>query len=73
MIFFSKKTVIFIISDLFCFKNENSQKWQIPLNLFFSVTPFLDYEKVHAMVLILNTIICCSHPLNFAIYCSMSR
>ena len=33
MNFFNKKTVLFIISDLFCLQNENSQKLANPFNL----------------------------------------
>ena len=35
--------------------------------------PFMDYEKARATILILNVLLCSSYPLNFAIYCGMSR
>jgi len=38
-----------------------------------SIYPFMDYEVANTMVLVINTIICLSYPLNFAIYCGMSR
>jgi len=34
---------------------------------------FLDYELVGNITLFINCIICLSYPLNFAIYCGMSR
>ncbi len=33
----------------------------------------MDYEKARATILILNVMLCSSYPLNFAIYCGMSR
>ena len=40
---------------------------------FFSVVEFLDYKLVGNIILFINVIICLSYPLNFAIYCGMSR
>ena len=34
---------------------------------------FLDYNLVSNIILFINVIICLSYPLNFAIYCGMSR
>ena len=34
---------------------------------------FLDYNLVGNITLFINVIICLSYPLNFAIYCGMSR
>ena len=34
---------------------------------------FLDYKLVGNITLFINCIICLSYPLNFAIYCGMSR
>ena len=34
---------------------------------------FLDYEVAKNIVLIINALICLSYPVNFAIYCGMSR
>merc|ERR1719361_1062548 len=34
---------------------------------------FLDYNLVSNIILFINAIICLSYPLNFAIYCGMSR
>ena len=34
---------------------------------------FMDYHVVKNIILIINTFICFSYPLNFAIYCGMSR
>ena len=38
-----------------------------------SVYEFLDYETVNLIVIVLNTVIVASFPLNFGIYCGMSR
>eukprot|EP00090_Calanus_glacialis_P019990 TRINITY_DN30708_c0_g1_i4.p1 TRINITY_DN30708_c0_g1~~TRINITY_DN30708_c0_g1_i4.p1 ORF type:complete len:460 (-),score=70.44 TRINITY_DN30708_c0_g1_i4:402-1781(-) len=38
-----------------------------------SVVEFLDYRLVGNIILFINVIICLSYPLNFAIYCGMSR
>jgi len=38
-----------------------------------SVVEFLDYKLVGNIILFINVIICMSYPLNFAIYCGMSR
>ena len=43
-------------------------------NVNFSLTKdFLDYQLVNNIILFINVIICLSYPLNFAIYCGMSR
>ena len=34
---------------------------------------FLDYILVSNIILFINVIICLSYPVNFAIYCGMSR
>ena len=39
----------------------------------FSVHEFLDYEIVNRVMLFLNLLIVVSYPVNFAIYCSLSR
>ena len=39
----------------------------------FSVREFLDYNLAKNIILFVNTIISLSYPLNFAIYCGMSR
>ena len=39
----------------------------------FSVVEFLDYKLVGNIILFINVIIYTSYPLNFAIYCGMSR
>ena len=41
--------------------------------VFYSLYEFLDYEKIRYTILILNTTICASYPINFGIYCGMSR
>ena len=41
--------------------------------LFSSVTDFLDYDLAKRLVFIINLCIYLSYPLNFAIYCGMSR
>ena len=33
----------------------------------------MDYEVAKNIVLIINALICLSYPVNFAIYCGMSR
>jgi len=38
-----------------------------------SVVEFLDYRLVGNIILFINVIICLSYPVNFAIYCGMSR
>ena len=38
-----------------------------------SVTDFLDYDLAKRLVFIINLCIYLSYPLNFAIYCGMSR
>merc|ERR1719507_1972905 len=38
-----------------------------------SLVEFLDYQLVNNIILFINVIICLSYPLNFAIYCGMSR
>ena len=40
---------------------------------FFSFYTFLDYDVAKNIVLIINALICLSYPVNFAIYCGMSR
>ena len=40
---------------------------------FCSLVEFLDYQLVNNIILFINVIICLSYPLNFAIYCGMSR
>ena len=42
-------------------------------NVSSSVYEFLDYKLVHTTTLIINLLICLSYPLNFGIYCGMSR
>ena len=42
-------------------------------NLRLSFYTFLDYEVAKNIVLIINALICLSYPVNFAIYCGMSR
>ena len=39
----------------------------------FSFYTFLDYDVAKNIVLIINALICLSYPVNFAIYCGMSR
>ena len=39
----------------------------------FSFYTFLDYEVAKNIVLVINALICLSYPVNFAIYCGMSR
>ena len=41
--------------------------------LLHSLVEFLDYQLVNNIILFINVIICLSYPLNFAIYCGMSR
>ena len=38
-----------------------------------SFTVFMNYEVAENIVLVINAVICLSYPLNFAIYCGMSR
>ena len=42
-------------------------------NVSSSIIEFLDYNLVHTATLIINLLICLSYPLNFGIYCGMSR
>ena len=39
----------------------------------FSLIEFMDYELAKTIVFIINVCIYLSYPLNFAIYCGMSR
>ena len=41
--------------------------------MYFSFYTFLDYEVAKNIVLVINALICLSYPVNFAIYCGMSR
>jgi hypothetical protein len=45
---------------------------RLMINLSFSFS-FIDYNAVKNIILIINAFICFSYPLNFAIYCGMSR
>ena len=38
-----------------------------------TIYDFLDYSIIKSTVLIVNLCICLSYPLNFGIYCGMSR
>ena len=38
-----------------------------------TIHDFLDYNIVKSTILIVNLCICLSYPLNFGIYCGMSR
>ena len=38
-----------------------------------TIVDFLDYSLVKSTVLVVNLCICLSYPLNFGIYCGMSR
>ena len=42
-------------------------------NVSSSIIEFLDYNLVHTATLIINLLICLSYPLNFGIYCGMSK
>ena len=42
-------------------------------SFYLSFYTFLDYEVAKNIVLIINALICLSYPVNFAIYCGMSR
>jgi hypothetical protein len=37
------------------------------------VYEFMNYDVARDIVLFINTLICVSYPVNFAIYCGMSR
>ena len=39
----------------------------------FSLVEFLDYQLANKIILFINVFISLSYPLNFAIYCGMSR
>ena len=39
----------------------------------YSVYEFMNYDVARDIVLFINTLICVSYPVNFAIYCGMSR
>ena len=45
----------------------------VSLSYFFSFHILLDYDLASNVTLIINVVICLFYPLNFAIYCGMSR
>ena len=40
---------------------------------YFSLVEFLDYQMANKIILFINVFISLSYPINFAIYCGMSR
>ena len=60
------KSMINIKCNLIKFVHEH-------VKIVFSLIEFMNYEVVKKIILLLNVALCLSYPVNFAIYCGMSR
>ena len=63
----------------FCVRSYGLDIWPIlrilliSSPLVFSLHEFMNYEVVKKIILLMNVALCLSYPLNFGIYCGMSR
>ena len=75
-VFLTTEIPLMVITALHTLSNryKDWKLWLVLIGVSFSFSfSFMDYDVAKSIILVINAFICFSFPLNFAIYCGMSR